>query len=1576
MLLTCLTALLLAAEWPFGYGEKTCVTWRELMKLDCGLKPSGILETRRSADIRGSKWSIGCETMDRDYADWDAYKALLPSLGAKHARFFSGWAKTEKSKGAYDFGWLDAQLRECAGFGVKPWVCISYGNPVWGSGHEIGTGVETITRSPEAFEAWLRYVRALVVRYADIVDEWEVWNEPFNQGAAYAELFYRTARAIREVQPAAQIWCTSVNLADYKLVLDRLKSENALDLASRFLYHPYQRIPEETYEDVKQSWGPSEPALRKLIKGYSPAFEVMQGEVGCPSQLEFVPALAEVEWTEYSQAKWNLRRALGDAVRGIPSSVFTMIDLKYPLLLQSFGLVRGNLFRKPVYRRPSFHAMQHVFSYFDDEVHPKAVSTTVVNGKALTVARFERQSTPIAVLWFSGAVPGDTRAYERGDVAVPAELRYGRPVWVDLLTGKICEFPKDRVVRKDGRTVLKGVPLWDSPVMIAESGQVPRRTVWQEMTPVEIVDAIHCPRQDWRVKPNLTNETWRTMPTKDFLPCFDRYGQFKHRSWPGKTTSDADLAAAREAEEADLAAHPGPTGRTAFGGWAEGPQLKATGRFRTEKVKGKWWLVDPEGRLFWSWGPVRVTPSSGMTPLNGNTRAPLCGGPLPDRDCLFEDLPKPGSPFAAFYGTCDELLRPFYLKRGETRWYDFSAANLRRKYGENWFDAYSDVCHRRLRSWGCNTIANSSDLRLCLQDRTPYAERVECRSRPIAGSWGNWFKFRDPFDASFKAGCRAELEKHGREAHDPWCIGFFIDNEIEWGRKETDLAEWTLRSPDDQPAKVEFLKRLAANGIDPKRGDAVPETELCAFTRELVDAYFRRTREAVKETDRDLLYLGCRFACTARPWVIGACVKYCDVVSYNIYENRVDTWRLPDGLDAPVLVGEFHFGAHDRGPFGSGLLERPDQESRAAALGDYVESALKNPQLVGAHWHQYSDQPASGRFDGEFLQVGWTDICDQPYPETVRVLRRLGDSLYASRCEREAPSVHTAKVFSQIVFGDLTDANRARYLEDVKAAGVDCVFLSFGDYFQVGDPRRRFFERLGREIRFFETNGLAVAVWMNGFGYGNRRTGIAALWLEGNPTLTAFSGRLSGASCPTGSPIRRGLIENARDAARAGARMILVDDDFVQSVRPGICCVCSNHLARYAARVGRPVTTNDVCQAFTGAPNALRRAVLDVSGEIATDLAREMRAVVDEVDPSIGMGLCASYTHWDVEGVDLERLLSVFAGRNRRFFRVSGAPYWGPKFPGQGLDSVCEFVRQQAAWCRDLENTTVFDENDPYPRKVASVPAWKCELYDKVTLADGVLGRHKYMLCYGADRSEPGYLEAHLANRPDDAKLSALFAGTESFGVRALFPRQSIRSAVLPVPYRGDYPLMARFSMAHASTFLVRNGLPVRHEGRGVSLVFGQAALGVKPADLEDGLVVDREAAGVLRRQGIDPTGPRVRTLDIDGCEQNFAACRSRPLREAILRAVKDLSGRALAVRLAADAKGVYSVVRCDPANGEYAVLLENLSDVPVDVTVETDGRPKTVGSLRGNFREEPSGLVLPGLAPHGYAAVRFRLNR
>ena len=1012
------------------------VTWERLNKLDPGLKQIGRLAVCEAKDLKSSAWSIGCETLDRDYADWDAMKQNIGPLGAKHGRLFSGWAKTEKKKGVYDFAWLDRPVREMAAMGVKPWICLSYGNPIYGSDFRLNMKVREVTGNPEAFAAWLRYCTACVERYKDVVDEWEVWNEPFGQGKDYAEMFYRTARAIRAVQPNAKIYCTAVSLPnDYKCVLERLKKENALDLASYFIYHPYDPNPDITRAKYVQP-------LRKLVKSYSGAFDIMQGESGCPSQLEYAHAMPDIEWTEYSQAKWAVRRAVGDAARAIPSGYFSLVDNNYGTMLQSFGLVRCNGQKKAVYRRPSYHALRNVFCFLTSEAHPVSVADRDVwfemvqrfdprdtSTRKMSAARFTRYGSTVRFFWFSDSRPSDTLGFDRATVWMHPE-GLSHPVWVEMITGRVFEIPEKDIRREKDRLLIT-VPMWDSPVMIAPRGAVPLHYDWKKASPYTIIDSIYRPGQpgNWmKALPPDGTAPWMKMKTEDFLPCFDKYGQFRWRDWPGKTKSDADLARAAEEEAKDLAANPGPKTWDKYGGWAAGPQLEATGRFRTEKVNGKWWFVDPEGHLFWSFGVMRASASCGMTPMNGDMGKPHRGIPIADRDCLFTDLPPPpgacnATPFSKFWTTHDELLMPYYEARNETRIYDLSSANLYRKYGgADYYEKFADIIHRRMRSWCMNTLSSSSDIPICLMDRTPYVERIERKSRPIEGSYGEWFKFPDPWDPTFRTGILKELDKRKAQAKDPWCIGFFVDNEINWGDSPSQLAEWTLQSPSDQLAKkalVDFMRKKYgdiaklntvwgtryADWDDLLHSTFLPgqkaSGDLTAFSREIEENYFRGVRAAVKEYDPKLLYLGCRFCGfwgSRRESVRAACARHCDVVSYNYYrESPKSLEKALAGYDRPVLIPEFHFGANDRGLFGTGVRAAKDMAEKADKAERYVRDALSIPQVVGCHWHQFSDEATSGRFDGEYISVGLTDICDTPYPEMVKALREVGGNLYETR---------------------------------------------------------------------------------------------------------------------------------------------------------------------------------------------------------------------------------------------------------------------------------------------------------------------------------------------------------------------------------------------------------------------------------------------------------------------------------------------------------------------------------------------------------------------------------------------------
>jgi beta-galactosidase GanA len=257
--------------------------------------------------------------------------------------------------------------------------------------------------------------------------------------------------------------------------------------------------------------------------------------------------------------------------------------------------------------------------------------------------------------------------------------------------------------------------------------------------------------------------------------------------------------------------------------------------------------------------------------------------------------------------------------------------------------------------------------------------------------------------------------KRGKSAGDAWCIGYFSDNEMSWGEDAMSLAVATLKSPADQAAKKVFIADLKekygeieklnqAWGTAHASWDALLDSrdapdaqkargDLEAFYSKIAEQYFRTARDTIKAVAPNQLYLGCRFA-----WVTdraaAAAAKYCDVVSYNLYHHSVADFQFKGG-DVPLIIGEFHFGALDRGLFHPGLVRTANQAARAEEYESYVFGALRHPQFVGCHWFQYQDEPTTGRVgDGENYQIGFVDVCDTPYRETIEASRAVGAMLY------------------------------------------------------------------------------------------------------------------------------------------------------------------------------------------------------------------------------------------------------------------------------------------------------------------------------------------------------------------------------------------------------------------------------------------------------------------------------------------------------------------------------------------------------------------------------------------------------
>jgi hypothetical protein len=486
----------------------------------------------------------------------------------------------------------------------------------------------------------------------------------------------------------------------------------------------------------------------------------------------------------------------------------------------------------------------------------------------------------------------------------------------------------------------------------------------------------------------------------------DKFGQFTRADWPGKLKNETEFTERTASEKEWLAKNPPAADRDGFGGWKNGPQLKATGFFRTALVRAgreieysknvgnpntslpggaRWWLVTPQGRLFWS---------VGMDVINSGEVGPIRG-----REEMFTELPDHARNSGNTY---------FY------RW------NLERKYGADTDKRWPDVALSRLKSWGFNTIGNWSSSELLRARRVPYVATFGTPGDvPRLGDYGLF----DYFDDAFRTAIRRQAEASTREwKNDRWCLGYFVDNEITWDPYRgapagVIAAAATLNTPTNGAAHRAFAKILQnkyvtpeawsrAWGIDaksfdaplqlePSKFNAAAQADASLFFSALTRQYYSTVRDAMREYAPNQLYLGSRFAPKPRE-AVEAAAQFCDVVSFNIYKETLadPEYSFLSTLGKPIIIGEFHFGALDRGMFSGGLVPRANQAERAKAYETYVRSALARPEIVGVHWFQYIDEPLTGRFDGENYNIGFVDVTDTPYPELRDAARRVNNSIY------------------------------------------------------------------------------------------------------------------------------------------------------------------------------------------------------------------------------------------------------------------------------------------------------------------------------------------------------------------------------------------------------------------------------------------------------------------------------------------------------------------------------------------------------------------------------------------------------
>ncbi len=440
-----------------------------------------------------------------------------------------------------------------------------------------------------------------------------------------------------------------------------------------------------------------------------------------------------------------------------------------------------------------------------------------------------------------------------------------------------------------------------------------------------------------------------------------------------------------------------------------------------------------------------------------------------------------------------------------------------------------------------------------------------------------------------------------------------------------------------------------------------------------------------------------------------------------------------------------------------------------------------------------------------------------------------------------------------------------QYADALRAAGASRVFICGIPYLTDDESFDAKLDELAEYAKHFKSMGLEVGAWIHAFGFGGGLSEEQQCITSDFTHIRSVDGKIGQeAFCPTNDSYVDYFLYRVEKLASLPIDLLMLDDDYCLSIRPGIGCACENHLSLFRERIGDPDFTIDSLSDFYdkilyNPDKSLRHAWFDMLGETLLDFARKVRAAVDRKNPQLRCGFCAGYTSWDFEGASAIEISKILAGNTKPFLRMTGAPYWvGTNRANLGLKvyDLVELTRMQRHWCESTD-IEIFDENDNYPRLSSFIPYAYEECFDLAMAVDGGVSPFKYLFPYiGSLASEPSYLKAHLRNIPIIDSIVSATKGKRDIGVWIPEYADKIRDFdfdphVVNTHAPGKYPQLLLFSRSHC--LASRNAIPtVYGEDGGTALLCGENAKYMDLSHLPKGLILDMDAALILRRRGVD----------------------------------------------------------------------------------------------------------------------------
>jgi hypothetical protein len=172
------------------------------------------------APADGYGFANGSSWVTNSAADSNRELDAIAKTGGSWIRLPIDWSAVEKSKGQYDWGYVDNLVNSASSHGLRILGWIGY-TPFWY--RPEGAQLLLPTSPPRDMAAWGRFVTAAAQRYAGRINNWEIWNEPNlplfmgfiqNKPQHYVDIIKTAYPAIKAVSPGSTVIAAGLSPLD------------------------------------------------------------------------------------------------------------------------------------------------------------------------------------------------------------------------------------------------------------------------------------------------------------------------------------------------------------------------------------------------------------------------------------------------------------------------------------------------------------------------------------------------------------------------------------------------------------------------------------------------------------------------------------------------------------------------------------------------------------------------------------------------------------------------------------------------------------------------------------------------------------------------------------------------------------------------------------------------------------------------------------------------------------------------------------------------------------------------------------------------------------------------------------------------------------------------------------------------------------------------------------------------------------------------------------------------------------------------------------------------------------------